>query len=146
MSRSSAESSEGGTPSRDRAAVEPLAALVAVLAVGAALSLYAAALDDATVDRERPTAELTLDRVEATATSGGVVDPDRLRDIEEFRYPTAVVLEADGGTWRVESGRDAPHATVDRRGDATAVAERAVTVRVDPGRNVRGTLRAVVRR
>ncbi|WP_394351159.1 hypothetical protein [Halorubrum sp. CBA1125] len=63
-----------GEPLADdrRAAVEPIAALAAVLAVGAALSLYAAAADDARPDRERPVAEAALDRAEATLTVGGV--------------------------------------------------------------------------
>jgi len=62
MSRSSDERFlRGGTESR-AAVVEPIAALVAVLAVGAALGLYVGALDDAAPDRERPTAEATLDR------------------------------------------------------------------------------------
>lgn len=146
MSRSSGEASDAEAGSADRAAVEPLAALVAVLAVGAALGLHAVVLDDATPDRERPGAETVLDRVERTATVGGIVDPDRLRDAAPFRYPTTVTVEADGTTWRVESGENAPGRAAVEAADAVAVAERPVTVRVGPGRNVRGTLRVVVRR
>ncbi|MFC7186831.1 DUF7285 family protein [Halorubrum yunnanense] len=145
MSRSSGDRSEAGNAAADRAAVEPLAALVAVLAVGAALGLYVVALDDATVDREQPGAETTLDRVERTAMVGGVVEPDRLRDAEPFRYPTTATVEADGTTWRIKSGEDAPERAGTGDG-TTAVAERSVTVRVAPGQNVRGTLRVVVRR
>jgi len=148
MSRSSGDPSDAGSGAGDRAAVEPLAALVAVLAVGAALGLYAVALDDATVDRERPGAETVLDRAERTATIGGVVEPDRLRDADAdaFRYPTTVTVRTDERTWRIESGDGAPERAAVGDGGATAVAERPVTVRVGPGRNVRGTLRVVVRR
>jgi hypothetical protein len=146
MSRSSGEASDAEGGSADRAAVEPLAALVAVLAVGAALGLYTVALDGATVDREGPGAEAALDRAERAATVGGVLEPDRLRDAAPFRYPTTVTVEADGTTWRVESGEDAPGRAAVEAADAVAVAERPVTVRVGPGRNVRGTLRVGVRR
>ena len=47
MSRSSDERFLRGEGTESRAAVEPIAALVAVLAVGAALGLYVGALDDA---------------------------------------------------------------------------------------------------
>jgi hypothetical protein len=146
MSRSSGESTGPERPRRDRAAVEPLAALVAVLVVGAALGLYAVALDDATVDRHRPGAESTLDRVERAVTVGGVVEPGRLRDVETFRYPTTATVTADGRTWRSESVDGAPAMTATAARDSVAVAERPVTVRASPGRNVRGTLRVVVRR
>ncbi|ELZ38107.1 hypothetical protein C471_11001 [Halorubrum saccharovorum DSM 1137] len=146
MSRSSGEGLLSGEGTESRAAVEPIAALVAVLAVGAALGLYVAALDDAAPDRERPTAEATLDRVEPSVTTGGVVDPERLRDVVEFRYAATVVIEADGETWTVRSGDEAPAMESARNTDAVAVAERPATVKVGAGRNVRGTLRAVVYR
>lgn len=142
MSRSSGDRFRAG----NRAAVEPLAALVAVLAVGAALGLYTVALDDAAPDRERPTAEATLDRVEPRVTAGGIVDPEALREVDALRSPTVIELTADGETWRVESGDDAPADSSVRESGSVAVAERTVTVRTRPGRNVRGTLRAVVRR
>ena len=141
MSRSSAE----GVGFDDRAAVEPIAALVAVLAVGAALGLYTVALSDAAPDPQRPVAEGTLDRVEPTVATGGVVDPTSLGDVE-FRADAVVEVEADDETWRVVSGGRAPTGEESRDSSRVAVAERPVTVRVGPGRNVRGTLRAVVRR
>lgn len=146
MSRSSGDPLFAEGAAADRAAVEPLAALVAVLVVGAALGLYAAALADATVDRQRPSAETSLDRIERATTVGGVVEPSRLRDVEGFRYPTTVTVAADERSWRIESGEDAPAVTAAAAGDSIAVAERPVTVRVEAGRNVRGTLRVVVRR
>lgn len=146
MSRSSGDQSLHGADAESRAAVEPIAALVAVLAVGTALGLYVGALDDAAPNRERPTAEETLDRVEPTVTTGGVVEPERLRGVGEFQFAVTVTIEADGEAWTVRSGEDAPTAEVGRRTDAVRVAERPVTVGVGPGRNVRGTLRAVVYR
>ncbi|WP_418283869.1 DUF7285 family protein [Halorubrum sp. DTA46] len=140
MSPSSAE----GVGADDRAAVEPVAALVAVLAVGAALGLYTVALDDAAPESERPTAEATLERIEPTVTAGGVVEPTLLSDVE-FRTGAAVEVRADGEGWRVDSGETAPAGDSLTSG-SVAVAERPVTVRVGPGRNVRGTLRVVVRR
>lgn len=144
MSRSSVDRSLYGEDAENRAAVEPIAALVAVLAVGAALSLYVGALNDAAPNRERPTAEETLDRVEPAVTTGGVVEPKRLRGVDEFQFAATVTIEADGATWTVRSGDWPPTAEVSRGTDAVAVAERPVTVGVGPGRNVRGSLRAVV--
>lgn len=128
----------------DRAAVEPVAALVAVVVVGLALGLYAGAFADAAPDDDRSTAMEALDRVEETVTVGGVVDPNRMRRVEAPGTETAVELEADGERWRAASGGDAPGPPEARSPEAVAVAERRVTVRVAPGRNVRGTLRAVV--
>jgi hypothetical protein len=146
MSRSSGEPCLFGRRDESRAAVEPTAALVAVLAVSAALGLYVAALEDATPERGRPTAEATLDRIEPVVTTGGVVDPRRMGDIDEFRFATTIAVEADEETWRVRSGSDAPTAETGRRSDEVIVAKRSVTVTVGPGQNVRGTLRAVVDR
>lgn len=145
MSRSSGERPIAETDTEDRAAVEPVAALVAVLAVGAALGLYVVALDDAAPDRERPVAEATLDRFEPAVTVGGVVEPERLDDVEGILPTAAVELQAADRTWRV-SGDKPPETGATRESQRVAVAERAVTVRVAPGRNVRGRLRAVVRR
>ncbi|WP_434520833.1 DUF7285 family protein [Halorubrum sp. AS12] len=128
----------------DRAAVEPIAALVAVMVVGLALGLYAGVLDDAAPDRSRQTAETALDRTERAIAVGGVVDPSRIRNAEAPGAATAVELEADGERWLVASGPDAPGPPGVRSPEAVAVSERRVTVRVAPGRNVRGTLRAVV--
>ncbi|ELZ30788.1 DUF7285 family protein [Halorubrum distributum] len=128
----------------DRAAVEPTAALVAVVVVGLALGLYAGAFGDAAPDDDRSAARAALDRVEETVTVGGVVDPNRMRRVEAPGTATAIELEADGERWLAASGPDAPGPPEVRSPDAVAVAERRVTVRVAPGRNVRGTLRAVV--
>ena len=155
MSHSSARSDRPGTSgpaegptatfsTADRAAVEPTAALVAVVVVGLGLGLYAGAFADAAPDEDRSAATAALDRVEGTVTVGGVVDPARMRRVEAPGTATAIELEAGGERWLVASGPDAPGPPEVRSPDAVAVAERRVTVRVAPGRNVRGTLRAVV--
>ena len=150
MSRSSGDAERFGTG--ERAAVEPIAALVAVVAVGAALGLYTVAIDDATPDRERDLASTALDGVERDATVGGVVDPERL-DVTTLETTTGVAVELTTGdeTWRATTGTDAP--SIDANGypglDAKGypgldVAERPVTVRIAPGENVRGVLRVAV--
>ena len=150
VGRDSAISKAARTPARPlsdagRGAVEPIAALAAVVVVGLALGLYAGAFADAAPDRSRQTAEAALDRVERTTAVGGVVNPSRLRRIEEMETAVAVELEAGGERWLAASGPDAPGAPLeDHSPEAVAVAERRVTVRTAPGENVRGTLTAVV--
>jgi hypothetical protein len=139
-----AGAASGSFSTADRAAVEPLAALVAVAVVGLALGLYAGALDDAAPGESRGDAEAALDRAERAVSVGGVVDPTRMRTVEAPGTATAVELEADGERWLAASGPNAPGPPSVRSPDAVAIAERRVTVRVAPGRNVRGTLRAVV--
>ncbi|MBP1923135.1 hypothetical protein J2751_002173 [Halorubrum alkaliphilum] len=129
----------------DRAAVEPIAALVAVLAVGAALGLYVGVLDDVRSDAtEGPEeASVVVDRIERDVTLGGVARPSRLSDLGETRTPATVELVSDGETWRVGLGAVGETGAIrpDRR--SSAVTERRVTVRVAPGRNTPGTLRVV---
>ncbi|WP_066412261.1 DUF7285 family protein [Halorubrum aethiopicum] len=141
MSRSSGER----LGEADRAAVEPLTALVAVLAVGAALGLYATALEDATPEPADPTADAVLDRIERDATVGGIVRPERLYHLES-ETPTVVELETERRRWRVGVGSASPSAggRIDPR--SPAVAQRSVTVAVAPGENVRGRLRVAIGR
>jgi len=63
--------------SSDRAATEPLAALVAVFAVSTGLALYAGVLDGVLLEAagDRDVATPTADAVEREVTTGGVVDP-----------------------------------------------------------------------
>nr|WP_242437237.1 hypothetical protein [Halorubrum lacusprofundi] len=79
-------------------------------------------------------------------TTGGVVDPDRLRGVGEFRFGATVEIQADGETWTVRSSDEAPVAEAARAPGAAAVAGRPLTVRVEPGPNVRRTPRALVSR
>lgn len=133
----------GESPSANRGAVEPLAALVGVLAVSAGLSLYVVALDAATPTPESHAADLELDRVEREVTVGGVVRPERLRAIER-EVPITVELETKQRRWRVGVGGATPKAggTLDPR--KAALAERSVSVAVAPGETSRGTLRVAV--
>jgi hypothetical protein len=69
MSRSSAR----------RGQVEPVAAIVAVFALGVGLTVYAGAVDDALPGTEpRNVAQPTLSTVEDTVETAGVVQTDRL--------------------------------------------------------------------
>jgi len=135
---------DGGSTAR--AAVEPVVALVAVVAVAAAIGLYVTAIDDATPTHERAVAEATLDRIEPAVTAGGVVVPTRLGGVSRLRYAATIEIRAGGETWRIDSGPAAPALNDPFASDRIDTARRTVTVRTAPGRNVRGTLRAAVRR
>ena len=126
-----------------RGQVEPIAALVALLAVGVGLSLYAGAIAsvDATTE-SRETADVVLDRVHDEITVAGVSHPDRLAvpaDIPISDRRVGVGLFTREGRWlagKRNASRPYPP-------DVTVV-ERTVSVRIAPGEQVRGELRAVV--
>jgi hypothetical protein len=121
--------------SSGRGQVEPLAALVAVVAVCAAVSLHAGVLDariDALADNG-PSPERTLDRVHDRMWNGSTVDPGRLT------LPT------------VDVQANASLATANRRwtvGPAppsdAARAARPTAVRLGPGRVEPARIRVVV--
>lgn len=118
MSRSSA-----------RGQVEPVAALVVLVAVCAAVSTYAAALDGAIGSEERSIAPPTLDRVVDTLASGGVADPvrtDRARGAGPAGYRLNVTVGAAGHRWHAGP---VPPGTVD-----TETATRRIGVRIGPAR------------
>lgn len=122
--------------------MEPVAALVALTAVGIALSLYAGALADATPDRERERAALLFEEVHDDVVSGGVAHPSRLT------VPEETPPEADVGVALVTRNRSWTAGIVDttRPFPETAdVATGAVSVRVDRGETRAGELRVVVR-
>lgn len=124
--------------SSDRGATEPLAALVAMIAVAAGLSLYAGVVDTALVSStgERNLATATADQVERRLTTGGVVDPDRLPDSLAAipdSYEGNVTLTAEG---RFTVG-PTPPADADQEYRTVSVALGPATVR-------RGTLRVSV--
>lgn len=125
-------------PSSARGQVEPLAAIVAVVAVGIGLSVYAGVLDASLPGpRERGVADATLGRVWAQISTGGVADPARLARgpaVAPGGYRTNVTLAAEGRTWR--AGPEVPS-----RADA---AERHASVRLAPGRVRPGRLRVAV--
>jgi hypothetical protein len=122
MSRSSAR----------RAQTEPLAALVAVLVVGVAVSLYAGALPDVR-ERHDDVAETTLSRVYRNVSHTGVVAPDRFLDAT-FAGPPGYAVNATLSTDHVEL----------RRGPSpppgSANASRPVGVDLGDGSVVRGRL------
>jgi len=133
MSRSSAH----------RGQVEPLAALVALVAVGAGLSLYAVALADARADRDGsdPTVETVADRTLERVAPAGVARPGRTSELPSVApsgYRLNATLTSGDDRWTV--GPSAPAA-----GSPTASrATRPTSVRVAPGRVRAGTLRVVI--
>lgn len=123
--------------SSDRGQTEPIAALLAVLVVGAGLALYADVLSDSLDhDPQRNVAAATLERVEGHLTPDGVVDPTRLASLGSVTpdgYGTNVTLIVDGQSW---SFGPSPGPNVDR-------ASRTVSVRTAPASVERGRLRVV---
>ncbi|NEU57540.1 hypothetical protein FXF75_12515 [Halorussus sp. MSC15.2] len=120
-----------------RAQVEPLAALVAVFAVGAALTAYTGVLGATLPTHDRNLAEPTVERAERAVSEVGVADPDALAAglrAGPNGYSVTLTLEAAGRTWR--TGPTPP--------TSADAAELAVSVRVGPGRVRPGTLRAEV--
>lgn len=120
-----------------RAQAEPLAALVALFAVGAALSVYAGVLDGTLSTTDRNPAEPTVERAERAVTEVGVVDPDTLPTglrAGPEGYRVNLTLDAAGRTWR--AGPTPP--------PSADSADLAVSVRVGPGRIRPGRLRAEV--
>jgi hypothetical protein len=77
--------------SSDEGQTEPLAALVALAAVCAGLSLYAGVLPAAVDDRPRDPAPTVLERVHDDLTEAAVVAPRRLPETVDRRL---------GGGWR----------------------------------------------
>lgn len=140
MSRSSAR----------RGQAEPLAALVAVVAVGAGVSLYAGALADARIAGAGPgpgpgpgsdpdaTAGTAADRALERVAPVGVARPGRMADLPSVA-PSGYRLNATltCGTERWTVGPPAPSS-------ATARADRPTSVRTAPGRIRPGTLRVVI--
>ncbi|MBV0901473.1 DUF7285 family protein [Haloarcula salina] len=126
--------------SSGRATTEPLAALVAVFAVGVGLSLYAGVLDEAfgTMNQDRSVAAPTADAVEQRLSSAGIVDPARTNAALDavpagYRGNVTVTVD-DGGRWSTgptpPSGADSD--------------TRTVSVRMAPGTVRRGRLRVRV--
>jgi hypothetical protein len=114
-----------------RGHVEPVAALVAVVAIGMGLTFYATTLDRsmAAYDGGRDLAEPTADRVRRAVTEGGVLSPADLSaglDATPAGYRLWVGLDAGDRSWDVGPSPppEARHTT------------RLVSVRVGPG-NVR---------
>ncbi|WP_135825604.1 DUF7285 family protein [Halorussus ruber] len=127
-----------------RAQVEPLAALVAVFAVGVALTAYTGVLNAALPTPDRNLAEPTVERAErAVGDESGVLAPDALSSglsAGPDGYRLNLTLQTGGRTWHAgpvppknSDSADAPDST-----------RRTVSVRVAPGRIRPGQLRAEV--
>ncbi|QPV63923.1 hypothetical protein I7X12_04635 [Halosimplex litoreum] len=116
------------------AQTEPLAAVVAVVVVALALSVYVGALEASLpgpVDRNH--AETAADRIERALTVGGVARPDRLAtalDRGPDGYRVNATLTVGDRTERV--GPTSP--------EAVDTARRRVSVRIGPGRVEPGRL------
>lgn len=131
MSRSSASE-------RDRGQVQPLPALVAVLALTLALTAYADVTQSLPSTEDHTPAEPALKRIEANATTGAILDPAGIS-------PTAAALEGyrlnvtlRTAELRVTAGPTAPT-------EATEVADASSRVAVDThGRVVPGVLEVEV--
>ncbi|WP_226021741.1 DUF7285 family protein [Halomicrobium salinisoli] len=124
--------------SSGRGQTEPLAAIVAVAAVGIGLSLYAGVLD-ATLpgERDRSTAPAALERVDRDVAPGGVARPERIpgsHNVGPDGYRTNVTLTAGGRRW--STGPTVPP-------DADVAGER-IGVRVAPATVRPGRLRVAV--
>lgn len=121
-----------------RAAVEPVAALVALFAVCVGVSLYAGVLDAALDPTARDVAPAARDRVhEAVTDAAGVADPDELGNAlvaGPTGYNVNATLSTGGDRWSV--GPTAP--------PGASTAHRPVSVRVGPGEIRSGRLRVVV--
>ena len=141
MSRWSGESTDGV----DRAAVEPVAALVGVLAVSAGLGLYVVALDAATPTPTERSADTTLDVIERELTVGGIVRPSRRHDLK-WQTPVTVEIATDRRTWRVGLGGATPSPTGELDPREVVIEARPVSVAIRPGETVRGRLRVAVHR
>lgn len=121
-----------------RGQVEPTAALVALFAVCACLSLYAGVLGEAMPEPTgRNLAEPTLDETYDVVAEGGVVDPEALgegRRAGPSGHRVNVTVAVDGRRW---TSGPAPPSSAD-------AAQRPTSVTVGVGRTVPGRLRVEV--
>lgn len=125
-------------PSVGRGQVEPLAALAAVFAVCAALTLYAGVLDTAMLtDQNRETATLAADRAVDRTSTVGIVDPttlDRAMAAAPEGRHLNITVTSRGQRWQ---HGPIPPATA-------ANATRRVSVRHGPGTIRPGRVRVVM--
>lgn len=114
-------------PARRRGQTEPLAALVALFAVCAGVSLYATVLGGVAPAADRDLADPALERVRDAASEGGAVRPCALStavDAGPDGRRLNATLSAGDRRWSVGP---TPPARADR-------ASRAASVRLAPGR------------
>ena len=83
-----------------RGYVEPFAAIAAVLAVAAGLTIYVGALGDTLDGDDRPVAETVLEDVQAAGATLGVVEPADLRAVRPpAGWHANVTLATRDGRW-----------------------------------------------
>lgn len=143
--------------SSSRAQTEPIAALVAVIVMAIALGIYSGFLTDVLTDRTDGTdVDVAIDRIWEDISHNGVFSPHRstgLDDIEPESLPEGqnvyvevTIINEDGDETVVDSvhlDTDGTRATPQEgppeegSGIDTRVADRPVSVEVDPG-DVRG--------
>lgn len=125
--------------SSGRGQVEPVAALVVLLAVCAAVSTYAVAVDGSVRESDRDLASPTLDRVVDVLAADGVADPARTKEArraEPAGHRLNVTVARADRRWHA--------GPTPAEGAETDVATRTVGVRLDPGRVRPGRVRVEV--
>jgi hypothetical protein len=120
--------------SPDRGQTEPLAALVAVVALASGLSLYVGAFDStvATLTADSEITPTAADGLTREASSFGTVQPpidDAVADARPDGYRMSATLRAGGSTWTGGPPRQEGADCVDR-----LVSVRTAPGRVRPGR------------
>lgn len=120
--------------SASRGQVEPLAALVAVMAVCAGITMYAGVAVEFTHQGEdRSVADPTLDRVSADFLTDGSIDPSEISDksyLAPRDHKLAITVETPQRKW--DCGKSAP--------STAESASKPVSVQVDRGIIETGTL------
>ncbi|WP_248518190.1 DUF7285 family protein [Salinarchaeum laminariae] len=116
-----------------RGQTEPIAAVVAVLAIGVGITLYAGVAADRSPTAESTDAEATMAQITAEIAADGVLDASASLDPEQFTRPgEAVRLELSYRNTTDSHGSTPPP-------DA-AVTSRPVTVQIAPSVQVAGNL------
>lgn len=118
----------------DKAQVEPLAALAAVLAVCVGLTLYVGAVETAllSVSPDREVAPTAADHLVASASSFGVVElplDDAVTETSPAGYELNATLTANETSWMAGPNRSTSSECVTRR-----VSVRLTPATVRPGR------------
>lgn len=118
--------------SSGRGQTEPLAALVAVVAVAAGLALYAGVLDESvTPDDDRTVAPLALDEAVETMATAGVVEPSKISaasDAAPQGWNANVTVRAGGSEWT-----QGPTPPADTQRATERVSVRLAPTAVEPG-------------
>lgn len=116
-----------------RGQAEPIAAIVAVLAIGIGLALYAGVAADRQPETEPTDAEATMERVTADLLEDGVYGSDRLARPERYERPgEAVRITIE---WKGRPMSYGPRAPPD-----ADVARRPITVQAASGAQHSGVL------